>query len=56
MKSVRNLLDKIEIQRLAALPETSVSALDSAHIIDEKSKQLNDELSFLNNPVGADSK
>jgi hypothetical protein len=38
MKSVRNLLDKIEIQRLAALPETSVSALDNAHIIDEKSK------------------
>jgi len=41
---------------LAALPETSVSALDSAHILDEKSKQLNDELGFLNNPIGVDSK
>jgi len=46
MRSVKTLLTKIETQKLATLPETSKSAIDSNQI-DAKSAQLNDELAFL---------
>ena len=46
MRSVKTLLNKIETQKLATLPESSKSALDSNEI-DSKSAQLNDELAFL---------
>lgn len=50
MRSVKNLLNKIETQKLATLPESSKSALDSNEI-DSKSAQLNDELAFLTAPA-----
>lgn len=50
MRSVKTLLNKIETQKLATLPESSKSALDSNEI-DSKSAQLNDELAFLSQPA-----
>jgi hypothetical protein len=47
MRSVKALLNKIETHKLATLPESSKSAIDS-NLVDSKSAQLNDELAFLN--------
>jgi hypothetical protein len=50
MKSVRSLLDKIEVSRLQTLPETSVEV---TAVVSEGPTKLDDELGFLKETGGA---
>ena len=53
MKSVKSLLDKIESQRLASLPDTNGSSeldLSKKPSDDKQAKDQTDELDFLKTP------